>query len=319
MSVLGECMLELSAPPLTSSQVNAGLSYGGDTLNTAVYFARLGGAVDYLTALGDDSVSGWMRSCWQSEGVGCDWVQRAENSAPGLYLIELDEYGERSFLYWREQSAARKLLQDADQIARLLANSTQGSQMFYLSGITLALMSTASQRKLFEFAKDFRRRGGLVAFDSNHRPKLWPDIETAKSAYSEMYSNTDIALATADDEQIVFGEASTGAIVARLVGKGVSEVVVKKGEEGCGLYVVSQAGAIFATEQIQEVPAPSVNVVDTTAAGDSFNAAYLMSRATGMEAKAAVSNGHKLASTVISHRGAIIDADAMPALGQFGF
>ena len=69
VACIGECMIELKQAQGTE----AGLfsrGFGGDTLNTAVYLARLGAAADYITALGDDSLSDEMIGGWTAEGVG---------------------------------------------------------------------------------------------------------------------------------------------------------------------------------------------------------------------------------------------------------
>ncbi len=305
LCILGECMLEVSAASLTGRNAQAGLSYGGDTLNTALYYARLGGQVNYLSALGDDSLSDWMIDSWGAEGVGCSFVRRLEGAAPGLYLIQVDNCGERSFVYWRENSAARTLLQEPRMLARLLIEATEVAEVLYLSGITLALMNPESRSVLFDIVRGFRKSGGLLAFDSNHRPKLWSDSVLARDAYEQMYGLTDIALATAEDEYNLFGGDQPAGVVERLCALGVGEMVVKAGQEGALLY---------ADQRLTQVPAMSANVVDTTAAGDSFNAAYLVSRASGLAPVAAVEHGHRLASTVIGHRGAIIPDDAMPVM-----
>jgi len=305
LCVLGECMLEVSAEELLSARVPAGLAYGGDTLNTALYFARMGGVVGYLTALGDDGLSSWMLESWAAEGIDCGHVLRVDGGAPGMYLIQVDERGERSFVYWREQSPARQLLQSVERLTRLLDAAAQHTDMFYLSGITLALMTPQTREAFYEFAQKFRAGGGVVAFDSNHRPLLWGDVELAKESYQIMYAHTDIALSTADDEYALFGGDSATDVIERLRSWGVDEIVVKNGD----------GGAILLTDSIlTSVAADSVPVVDTTAAGDSFNAAYLFSRAANLAPAAAVGNGHALAGTVIGQRGAIIAADAMPAL-----
>ena len=102
---IGECMLELS----TLGDDNYSMAYGGDTLNTAVYLARLGVEVDYVTALGDDPLSERMVEAWQAEGVGTRLVLQVPGRLPGLYLIRRDARGERSFYYWRDQAPAREL------------------------------------------------------------------------------------------------------------------------------------------------------------------------------------------------------------------
>ena len=105
VACIGECMIELR-------QAERGLysrGYGGDTLNTAVYLARLGVAVDYMTALGDDSLSDEMVAAWSAEGVGTSRVARLPGKLPGIYLIRTDEKGERRFFHWRDSAAARSL------------------------------------------------------------------------------------------------------------------------------------------------------------------------------------------------------------------
>ncbi len=84
--------------------------YGGDTLNTAVYLARLGVGVDYITALGDDSLSDEMIAGWAAEGVGTRRVARLPGKLPGLYMIQTDDKGERRFFHWRDSAAARSLM-----------------------------------------------------------------------------------------------------------------------------------------------------------------------------------------------------------------
>lgn len=310
IAVIGECMLEVSrlSVPESDSQkpetdgLSATLSYGGDTLNTAVYLARLGVTVDYVTALGDDAMSGWMIKQWQSENVGCHLVQRQQGSVPGLYMIEVDEHGERSFLYWRENSPASKLFDNHEDSTRLFSLLSSFGHI-YLSGISLALYSSNALSRLFEFLKNYRQAGGKVYFDGNYRPKLWGSRGEAAATYEKMYALTDIALPTIEDEQMVFGNDTPDAIIERIHNYGVSEVVLKMGSKGCLVSTGVKA---------ELVESNKVNVVDTTSAGDSFNAGYLAQRISGNDAAQAAISGHKLASVVIQHRGAIIPQAIMP-------
>src|ERR1700752_2309842 len=117
---IGECMIELK-------EAEDGLysrGFGGDTLNTAVYLARLGVAVDYVTALGDDPLSDEMVAAWRAERVGTDRVGRMPGRLPGLYLITTDASGQRRFDYWRDSAPARLLfeLPQTEQIAAALAD-----------------------------------------------------------------------------------------------------------------------------------------------------------------------------------------------------
>lgn len=96
IAVIGECMIELSEK---GAAVNRG--FGGDTLNTSVYIARQTDAsalgVHYVTALGTDTFSQQMLESWQRENVQTDLIQRMADRLPGLYYIETDESGERTF------------------------------------------------------------------------------------------------------------------------------------------------------------------------------------------------------------------------------
>lgn len=304
IAILGECMLELTR---SDSDGLAGvlpmnLSYWGDTLNVAVYMARLGGIVEYVTGLGNDVMSDWLVEQWRGEGVGCRLVARTPNSTPGLYMINTDESGERSFLYWRDSSPARRLL-SVESEAQALFEKLREIPVVFMSGITLAIYDKSARRRLFSLLTDYRQRGGKVVFDGNFRLKLWESIGAARDAYIEMYKLTDIALPTLEDEQQAFGDLDEASVVSRLQSYGVREIVVKLGAEGCL--------AVKDTQQTL-VRAPQVGVVDTTSAGDSFNAGYLSARLAGQDPIAAAQAGHKLASTVIQYKGAIIPREAMP-------
>lgn len=305
VAVIGECMLEVSRLPSheTAGNLPAALSYGGDTLNTSVYLARMGVKVDYVTALGDDAMSAWMIDQWKAEHVGCHLVQRHSGAVPGLYMIEVDEHGERSFLYWRENSPATKLFDDEESSEHLFSLLSSFGYI-YFSGITLALYQPPALERFLKFLEEFRAQGGQVIFDGNYRPRLWESRDIAAEVYNKVYGLTDIALPTIEDEQMVFGMDTPDAIIDRLLHWGVKETVLKMGGKGC----------LVATQEMRElVESNKVAVVDTTSAGDSFNAGYFAARIAGQDPVSAAEAGHNLASVVIQHRGAIIPLDAMPS------
>ena len=298
VACIGECMLELSGADPQAMR----LSYGGDTLNTAVYLARLGVATDYVTALGDDPWSDWMVDQWAREGVGTGSVIRATGRIPGLYAIRTDDRGERRFFYWRDQAPARDLLRfpEFDRIGRDLA----GYDCLYVSGITLSLYSAADRARLFDIVDAARDRGCRIAFDSNYRPRGWPDVATAKDVMGQMLRRTDIALPTLDDDRQVFGDTDADSCADRLHASGVADVAVKLGPAGCLVSDGTTRSTVVAEQRIRPV--------DTTGAGDSFNAAYLAARLAGATATDAARRANALAGTVILHRGAIMPCEAMP-------
>ncbi|MFZ4214840.1 sugar kinase [Pantoea endophytica] len=303
IAIIGECMIELS-----EKGENIKRGFGGDTLNTAVYLARQSDKqlrVDYVTALGTDSFSDQMIAAWQQENVETALVQRLDSKMPGLYFIETDDHGERTFWYWRNDAAARFWLDSAqaDAICQQLAHY----DYLYLSGISLAILPATSREKLMTLLSACRQNGGKVIFDNNYRPRLWADKASAQQAYAEMLRHTDMAFLTLDDEDLLWGEQPLDAVIARTRAAGVQEIAIKRGADSCLVAV--------GDEPLREVAAIKLakeKVIDTTAAGDSFSAGYLAVRLAGGSAEDAAARGHLTASTVIQYRGAIIPLSAMP-------
>jgi 2-dehydro-3-deoxygluconokinase len=298
---IGECMIELQ-------RSGSGMDYrfGGDTLNAAVYMARMLDPekvkVAYVTALGVDGMSDEMCASWQAEGIDTACVLRLPDRLPGIYMIETDPSGERRFHYWRRDSAARHWLEapDAGKVLLKLA----AARMVYLSGISLAILSPADRELLIAALAQCRAAGGSVVFDNNYRPRLWESAPVAAEVYRRVLAHCDIALLTLDDEQALYGPGDAAAAIERTRALGVNEVVVKCGGEPCVVWADG--------ETVQVAPEPVTHIVDTTAAGDSFGAAYLAARLSGAAPAAAARAGHRLAGTVIRHRGAVIPRDAMP-------
>lgn len=303
VAVIGECMVELQK---TDDQLKQ--SFGGDTLNTALYLSRLtqqhGVTTAYVTGLGKDPFSKEMLANWQQEGINTDLVQISDNKLPGIYAIETAPDGERSFFYWRNDSAAKYWLRDGS--VESFAAALSQNQVIYLSGISLAILPTDCREKLVELLTLCRKDGVKVAFDNNFRPALWESLDAARDMYASILRLTDIAFLTFDDEVMLYGDSEEQQAIERTQAFGVKEIVVKRGAQEC--YVVTPNDFIA-------VPAVKVsNVVDTTAAGDSFSAGYLAKRLTGGSTVDSAVAGHTLAGTVIQHRGAIIPRDAMPLI-----
>lgn len=303
IAAIGECMLELSrsshSPPSDLARPT-NLAFGGDSLNTCIYLARMGVTPSYVTVLGDDPLSRWMAECWRQEGIDCSQVRHVTGELPGLYFIETDDAGERSFFYWRDRAPVKRLLDDAADAVDVFEALTS-VPMIYLSGITLAVLTQISRERLLSWLPEYRKAGGRVAFDNNYRPKLWQSPEEARETYRRMYGMTDLALPTLEDEVALFGEMSAQDLTRDLLSCGVEEVALKQGENGC---LVAGNGVS------EHVPVIATEVVDTTSAGDSFNAGYLAGRARGMSQVDAAAIGSNLASLVIQHRGAIIPSEA---------
>ena len=289
---IGECMAEL-APSVTSGEFRLG--YAGDTFNTAWYLARLCPevAVSYFTAVGDDAISGQMLEAMRASGIDTAHVQTLPGRSVGLYLISLDK-GERSFSYWRGQSAARQLADDP----AALASAMDGADLIYISGITLAILDEAARARLLGALETARAKGKTIAFDPNLRPHLWSDPSQMTRTIMQGAAVSDIALPSFEDEARWFNEADPEATADRYVAAGVATVIVQNGPDPVLYHQGGQRGT---------VTVPALNyVVDTTAAGDSFNAAIFAGVATRAPLADSIAQACRLAGQVVQGKGALV-------------
>lgn len=303
IAIIGECMVELQKTGEFYKQ-----SFGGDTLNTALYLSRLTAShqitTSYITGLGVDSFSRSMLSAWQDENINIDLIYQSQSKQPGLYTIATDDEGERSFQYWRNDSAAKYWLleNDIDEIQQQLYKH----QLIYLSGISLAILPDECREILFKLIEKCKSNGIKIAFDNNYRPLLWSGKDEAQQIYKRMLALTDIAFITFDDDVLLFGDAEEQTSIDRTQALGVSEIVMKRGSDDCFVITPGQRIAV-ASEKVEKI-------IDTTAAGDSFSAGYLAKRILGGTPEQSAQAGHKLASHVIQHAGAIIEQQFMPVI-----
>ncbi len=300
---VGEVMVELAR----GEDGRFGLGYGGDTFNTAVYLARAGIPAAYASVLGDDGFSAAIRAVGAQEGIDMAPVLTAPGQAPGLYLITTDAAGERSFHYWRETSPARTLFEREgwQEVAARMVEA----RAIYFSGITLSLYGNAGLGRLLATLEMAAANGVPRIFDGNFRPRGWGgDVARARTVYAEALKRTSLALPTFEDEALLWGDSSPAATIERITTFGVREVVVKAGAAGCLVHAEGNTVAI----PVEQALSP----VDTTGAGDSFNAAYLAARLDGAGAPAAALAGHRLAASVIMHRAPILPRPAPAGVGR---
>jgi 2-dehydro-3-deoxygluconokinase len=312
IAIIGECMIELSSVVNSSTQSETAetvikQSFGGDSMNTAIYLKKLTkDAVDvhYVSSMGTDALSNSLIKQWQDYGVNTESVLINPEKHAGLYMIQNDADGERTFQYWRNDSAAKYLVQhnDFEQTIEKL----KGFNAVYLSGISLAILPVEDCKTLLKHLAELASLGVKIIFDSNYRPALWASKAHCQQVTKEIYTLSTLALVTYDDEYELWEDDSIESCRARLHKQGVTELVIKDGENGCQYSVngplFGNEVAKFATEKVE-------NVVDTTAAGDSFNAGFLAYWLQSYPIKQCADTGNKLAGQVIQQKGAIVDVN----------
>jgi 2-dehydro-3-deoxygluconokinase len=324
----GECMLEQSTCNITR--------FGGDSLNTALYFSRTGKKTTsndsdvtyYATAVGCDEKSEYLLSCWQEEGINTELVKKIANKNLGGYSITTDDKGERQFSYQRDDSAAKYYFTDnIGQTKERLSQALLHTKIdwFYFSGISLAILPPQDCQVLFTLLAEFKKRGGKVIFDNNFREILWKKRDVI-NYYQQAMQFSDIAFLTDEDEYALYGNSSSGkpagieSILKRYQQPPYQhcEIVIKQGSEPCIIRAaVNESFALSSDNDVLEVKAQSIEiekVIDTCAAGDAFAAGYLAKRLAGKNILDSAKFAHLLAGRVIQYSGAIIPRSAMADL-----
>ncbi|ARO15897.1 2-dehydro-3-deoxygluconokinase (plasmid) [Ketogulonicigenium robustum] len=297
---IGEPLVEFTNPADDPARFNR--LAGGDTLNTAIYLARLSpaGAVGYLSRLGDDKMSDYLASIMVDEGL-VDLCQREVGGRPGLSFITTDSTGERSFTYWRDQAPARRLFSDQSEIIAL-----EQADTLFLSGITLAVLHPQGRASLLAALAARRAAGAQIVLDTNYRPRLWPNAATAAEVIGKAAGVATLVLPSLDDMSGAFGTDDPQEALALLMHLTKAEIVLTTGG---GDVLYRAAGQDTARAIAIAEPRAAC---DTTGAGDSFNAAWLTGRKAGLSIDDAIARAAALAAEVVCYPGAIMPRAAMP-------
>ncbi|WP_416307515.1 sugar kinase [Neptunicella sp. SCSIO 80796] len=298
--IFGECMVELSAIAEQTYQQ----TFAGDSYNTAVYLKRCNPRqqVSYWSTVGSDTLSEQLLINISQENIATELVLNSPDKTLGLYMISTDEQGERSFAYWRSDSAAR-------QSVKLLLNKggielLSDCDYLFFSGISLAILSEQDKQSLLDLLSQLRQQHGCkIIFDPNYRPLLWSSVEQARIWTDKAYALADIAFPGCDDHRVLYGHDNVTDVHRHVQALGVNEIVIKNGAQGVQIFQDGQHSIV----PVQQV----ANVVDTTSAGDAFNGGYLAARFAGHSVQSSASFAAQIAAYVIGHKGAIVPAETM--------
>ncbi len=297
---IGEPLVEFAAlqpGPLEEAEAFR-RGWGGDTSNFAVACARLGASVAYLTRVGDDAFGRALRAMWRREGVDDTYVQVAPGEPTGIYFLSRDRNGRHTFTYYRAGSAASRLSpQD------LRPEMFEGVRVLHVTGITQAISDSAC--RTVEAAVELARaRGVLVSYDANIRPAL-KRVELLRDAvYAVMARATFVFLST-EDAFHLFGALPDAEVVGRVLEMGARTVVLKQGAEGC-LVATPDDG-------FRQIPGWSVEPIDTTGAGDAFDAGFVVAWLRGEPLERAAAFANAVGALTTTALGATA---AVPTLAQ---
>lgn len=301
--MMGECMVELRRDAAGTIQQ----SFAGDVYNACVYMKRVfpQHKVCIATQVGCDTLSQEMIDTFESEDINTDLVLQDNDRLPGMYWVETDEQGERSFLYWRQNAAARW---QTTQYSDTHKAEMKKADVFFFSGISLAIVVEEHRDAFWQLLDELKQAGVTIVFDPNYRARLWSDKADTKAQYDLAFQVSDIVLPGVEDFALLYQIDSFAGVSSFFQHYDVAELIIKDGPKGV-MVVNKDESQLFQIEAVD-------NVVDTTSAGDSFNGAFLGARLAGLDYQSAVNVAAKTAGFVIQHPGAIVDKKAFSAFGK---
>ena len=298
-------MIELNGDisSLENNSSNIKINFGGDTYNSAVYFSRLTNDKTntfYSTALGKDNFSKKMISRFKNENIKCDYIRTDGENPPGLYSIEINEKGERSFSYWRDQSPAKYIFLGSK--GKKLVKDINYADVFYYTGISAGILDEKQRKDLIKIGST----ATICGFDFNYRSQLHYNKKVSQLLFNEINNRVDIHFVSFDDARELF-KIKNPLEIFELINEKKNLILIRY-----------KNSIIFKNKQqeIKTVTVPHGEVVDTTAAGDAFNGSFLaiMNNNKNVPVEENILISHSVTREVIKHRGAIISKNKMPKI-----
>ena len=283
--IVGEPLVEFSAPEPLTSATTFHLSFSGDALNAAVAAAATGVRVALVTRTGEDEFGERLIAFAAERGIDTRWMGRGPGHS-GAYAVGADPAGERAFAYMRAGSAASRL-SPADVAAAPIA----AARAVLLSGITAAL-SDSCAAAVVAAAEEAR---GAVVYDPNFRSRL-TTVPAAREVLEKVAPHAALVTPSCPaDSTALLGTADPERAAAACLELGAAAAAVTRGPEGVHLATGSDRW------DVPPIPAPVI--VDATGAGDAFAGVLTARLARGASLVEAVRGGCAAASLSLAGQG----------------
>lgn len=235
---------------------------GGAPFNVACAATRAGGKSGFVGAVGNDLIGRFLTAFAKVQKLKRAEIAMLGDCNTTLAFVELDERGERSFCFYRQNTADYKIPEST-------LSFVGKADIVHLGSLMLSEKEgVAFAEKLVDAVK---KAGKKLSFDINFRDDIFPDKEAAKKVYSRFIDAADIVKYSLDELELFTGKSGLDGLQS--VARDGKLVCVTLGGEGSAYALGGKTGV---------VPSVPVTVVDTTGAGDAFYGA-LLSRLDGKD------------------------------------
>ncbi len=301
---IGESLIDFL--PTDSGGLNFVAKAGGAPSNVCACVAKLGGNGYYLGKLSTDNFSVFLLDKMRGCGINTHYVVIDERYNTALAIVTLSKDGDRKFSFYRQNTC--DLMLDEKEIKEEMFD--KGDILHFCSVGLVESPSKYAHIKAIEFAK---KKSCLISFDVNLRFGLWNDLSALKSTVKQFLGYADLLKVTDEELEFITDQKEESLAIQQLfqLSPQCKLIFVTKGSKGVSVY--DRQLNSFSQNAI------SVNVVDTTGAGDCFSGCILYNIANkGIllnlnDIKQAVEFASYGCAVVIGKKGAM---EAMPTLEE---
>ena len=257
---------------------NYHIAYGGKGANQAVAAARLGAKVNFIGCIGNDDIGRAMRNAFALDGINTNPIITVNNEMTGIAMIQVSDSGENSIVI----SAGANAYLDESQV--------EDSKQEIIDSDYLLMQLETPLPGIIQAAELAKENGTKVIL--NPAP--------AQTLPDELLKNLDIITPNETEAEILTGIRVTdeqSAVKSATVfhAKGIETVLITLGSKG--VYVSQQGKG-------EIVPGFRVQAVDTTAAGDTFNGAFVTALLEDKPLAQAIRFAHAAAALSVTKKGA---------------
>ena len=222
---------------------------GGAPFNVACALKKFGSDVKFVGSVGDDLIGQFLIKYAEDFGMDTTYIHQNKERNTTLAFVELNEEGDRSFCFYRKNTADYAMPEVSDELISSADTVCIGSLMM-------------ADADCVEYALDIIDRahklGKTVAFDVNYRTDIFRDTDSAVKTYKRILAVADI-VKFSEDEVKTFTEEYVNGLSDKLV-----------------LITLGKRGAEWRYKgNSNRIPTIDIKPVDTTGAGDAFFAGAL--------------------------------------------
>lgn len=234
---------------------------GGAPANVSAVVAKLGGKSNFISKLGKDAFGDYIVDVLNEVNVNTDYVLRTNKANTGLAFVSLKEDGNRDFSFYRNPSA--DMLLEANEVNKEWFKHCHSLHFCSVDLIDCPMKD--AHRKAIEYAIE---NNSIISFDPNVRLPLWDSEEACRNTILEFLPKANIVKISDEELEFITGFDNIEDAKEVLFKGNVKLVLFTKGKDGAEAYT---------KDRMISIPGNTVEVVDTTGAGDSFIGAFLYS------------------------------------------